>query len=283
MTDGLHKIKVVLEISHLDEVIGLAMSLGAQGVEVCDSETHGLPIGCAWVHAWHGSSQTAGALLDAYRLALDPGQEVSLTHEGLDWREDLKPVEPRPLGATFIISEDGVAEGARTPISVSTGLGFGDGLHPTTQCCADLLEAAMTSSPMDRVLDFGTGTGVLAMMAALLGARRVVATDIDSVARDGAYANIRRNGLEERIVVAETAPRDLEADLVIANLYLGVLPGLIPTLSEMTATDGVCILSGFTQAGAPSIEHLMRDHGFEVCDRVARSGWVALGFERTTE
>ena len=122
---------------------------------------------------------------------------------------------------------------SRIPIYIGAGSGFGDGAHPTTQpVVADLLESLSIRQSLGDVLDVGTGSGILAIIAAHLEATSVVATDIDSIARDGAEANIASNAFTNVISVRQDIPIGLVVDLVIANLYYGVLtvpcPSLLP-------------------------------------------------------
>ena len=283
MSDALLRVRIMSEPLALEHVIGVAMSLGAQGVEVCDSDTHDLPADTIWVHAWHGAREDPAALMSAYRQGLGTLGEVHVDFEDTDWRAALVSEPARALGDRFVISESGESMDHRIPLLIASGLGFGDGVHPTTQCCAFLIERVMTASRCPRVIDVGTGTGVLGIMAAKLGAASVIGTDIDGVAREAAQRNVSANEVDLVMRVASQIPDGHQADLLIANLYLGVLPAMIPAIASTTHSDGRCIISGFTIHGETLITQLMGDHGFEVCERVSRSEWVALWLQRSKE
>ena len=146
--------------------------------------------------------------------------------------------EPLRVGRfRFIPPWSGVPEGlAADPaeethnILLDPGVVFGNGTHPTTLHCLEALEVAFAGGRIDTVLDLGTGTGVLALGAARLGARRVVAVDNNLLAVQTARANIVRNGLTHRVVAVQGRAEDFiacSADLLVANLHDDVLRHLL--------------------------------------------------------
>lgn len=143
---------------------------------------------------------------------------------------------------------------------IERAVGFGDGAHPTTLLCMQALQKTKLSS----VLDVGTGTGILAIAAAKLGASRVVATDIDPLARAAARKAIRANDVDVRVQAALPGG---QFDLVIANLYRDVLIELAPALLARASRE--LIISGFTDVRA--IEAAFA--GARVTERARRAGW----------
>jgi ribosomal protein L11 methyltransferase len=129
------------------------------------------------------------------------------------------------------------------------GLAFGTGSHPTTSLCIEwLAENDLT----DKVLiDYGCGSGILAMVAALLGAKHVYAVDIDEQALQAARENINQNNLTEKISVSHVDNASLpEADILVANILMNPLKGLIEKFSALTKSDGDIILSGLLHVQA---------------------------------
>lgn len=131
-------------------------------------------------------------------------------------------------------------------------------------------------------MDIGTGSGVLAIGAALLGARSVLALDVDPCALWEARANVALNGLDDRIRVSADPVEALAQtfDLVLANLRLPTLLGLVPTMSRMLGDEGVLVISGIRPEEAFELMKSGAVHGFEPCWLKESQGWVGIGFRR---
>lgn len=141
---------------------------------------------------------------------------------------------------------------AKQVIWMEPGMAFGTGTHETTRLAAELLAEALRSRPGARVLDVGTGTGILAILAQLLGAEVTVATDIDSEAVRVARENIELNQKNDIAVSLETIQVSDQSlsevvgvfEIVVANIIDGVLVALQSGLKRKMAPDGALILSG---------------------------------------
>jgi ribosomal protein L11 methyltransferase len=143
--------------------------------------------------------------------------------------------------------ESPLADPARDPIFIviDPSMGFGTGHHQTTRLCLSMLQSLEISGR--RLIDVGTGSGVLAIAAARLGARSVTAMDNDPDALQNARENVERNAVIVEIVQAElTAFSAAQADVVVANLTAAVLRQHASTLRGLTTPDGVLIVSGFS-------------------------------------
>ncbi len=162
-------------------------------------------------------------------------------------------------------------------LELDPGMAFGTGLHPTTLMCLELLEQRV--QPGTRVLDVGTGSGILALAAARLGAASVLALDVSSVAVEAAQANARANGLEERVTVRlgslEEAPGE-RYDLVVANIIARVIADLAPALVGALAPDGLLIASGIIDERLPLAEDALRAAGLAEIERVRDGDWFSL-------
>lgn len=147
-------------------------------------------------------------------------------------------------------------EGAPHVLRLTPSTAFGTGVHPTTAIC---LRALVAEPPTGRVLDVGTGTGILALAAAALGAREVAAVDIDPAAVEAARANVAAHDTAARIVVGD----DLEAhpgpfDLVIANVRAAPLEALAPQIARRLADGGRLLLCGLY---ADEVDRVRRVYG----------------------
>jgi ribosomal protein L11 methyltransferase len=152
------------------------------------------------------------------------------------------------------------------------GLAFGTGSHPSTRLCLQWLERTIRGG--ERVLDYGCGSGILAIAAQRLGASAALGVDVDPLALLAAQANAQRNGVDARFIDTETAP-DFQADLVVANILANPLILLAPVLAGHTAEGGHIALSGILETQA---EEVMAAYAPWFALRVGASdgGWVLL-------
>jgi ribosomal protein L11 methyltransferase len=172
-----------------------------------------------------------------------------------------------------------VPAAAKRVIRLDPGLAFGSGTHPTTRMCLRWIarNAVVLAPGWHRSLDYGCGSGVLAIAAALHGARAVDAVDIDPAAIEAARANAAANGADVRCGAPELAQGDYA--LVLANILATPLRVLAPLLCERVARGGHLVLAGIlerqaaelTQAYAPWL-------GLAVTDR--EDGWILMTAQR---
>jgi SAM-dependent methyltransferase len=167
-------------------------------------------------------------------------------------------VRTRVIEANWV-ARSTITFGGLTIVGIERAVGFGDGLHPTTKLCLD----ALRRTRLGTVLDVGTGTGILAIAAKMLGATHVVATDVDPLARAAARSAIKANGVAVR--VQAKLPR-AKFDVVVANLYHDVIATMLPELIARTKSE--LIVSGFTSP--PPIE------GAWVTERSSRGKWQMM-------
>lgn len=162
-------------------------------------------------------------------------------------------------------------------IVLDPGVAFGSSHHSTTRMCIELMERAFSEAPPDEALDLGTGTGVLAIAAALLGARRVTAVDSNDLAARTAAKNVAMNGLDGVVDVRFGDAADFlgaPGGLLIANIYYNVLRDL----SERPGFRGRrwYVLSGILSGDAEKLLEHLKSAGLEAVERKSEDGWSAF-------
>ena len=172
----------------------------------------------------------------------------------------------------------GDAAAGRMLIVIEPSMGFGTGHHQTTRLCLRALEDAGVRGK--RVLDLGTGSGVLAIAAAKLGAAAVLGVDDDPDAVDAARKNVRLNDVTVRIERADIkTSKPVTADIVVANLTGALLVRFAEGVMRHATPGGLLILSGFTEDERFSVGHAFRE--LEVVRDDREDGWIGLTLRRS--
>lgn len=165
---------------------------------------------------------------------------------------------------------------AARAVRLDPGLAFGTGSHASTRLILQFLETNVRAG--DRVLDYGCGSGILAIVAGLLGAGEIAATDIDPQALETTAANAAQNGVAVRVTSPERLPPGT-FDLVLANILAGPLIALQPLLAERTRPGGRIALSGILEAQAREVVGAYaRD--FDIAVHALEEGWALVAGER---
>lgn len=164
-------------------------------------------------------------------------------------------------------------------IRLDPGVAFGTGSHPTTHLCLQWLDTHVTGE--DSVLDYGCGTGILAIAAAKLGAASVLGTDIDPQAVESAAYNARHNEVEARFVLPAELPSE-RFSLVVANILSNPLKVLAPALLGRVAPGGRLVLSGVLARQAEEVIEVYRrtDPNVELSVWREEDGWVCIAGTR---
>ncbi len=232
--------------------------------------------------------QTERALWHLQAFGLRPVGALQVQAvEDADWTEAWKAgYTPQRIGRIVIVpswldeplAEDEIA------LRLDPGMAFGTGLHPTTRGCMTLLQQI---EPMPaRLLDVGSGSGILALAALRLGAQRAVCIDTDPLAVEATRANATENGLGDRVEVLggtlPPQPLGLPFALVLANLVASLLVELSASLAAHTAPGGTLLASGIIAPRAGEVVEALTAAGFSERARLDDGEWVSLRLERDT-
>jgi ribosomal protein L11 methyltransferase len=234
-------------------------------------------------------AQVRAALGHLQAFELRPIGELTtrVVHEE-DWAEAWKAHFPvMRVGQRFVIRptwREYTPQPNDVVLNLDPGMAFGTGLHPTTRLCLAGIEAWGDTSLMSdaRVLDVGTGSGILAIAAALMGASHIVAIDIDPLSIETTQANALINGVEPLInarVGSLPLPEPAQFHLVVANLISGLLIELADELAKTVWPGGRLLAGGIYKDRESEVQSAFESAGLRVIGRRTDEDWVALEAE----
>ncbi len=291
---SLHSIS--LPLAQLKRLSSIAVKAG----------TESLPISRSAVRQVLGSEHSGERGGDPFvvEVALTPGQKEQIRRATGDvfaslrigphdfpvtYHETWDDATPLRVGRTVVIKPAGEAHEASDADRVvelpaggdGSGRGvFGTGRHPTTRLSLILLEEHVR--PGDRVLDLGTGSGILAVAAAKLGAGEVLALDIDAAAVAVAQETVSLNGLAGAVEVGQGSVGSAAPpyDVVAANIFPNALIELAPNLAATLRRGGVLVTSGSVVARAEETANAVCAAGFGLEERRSQDNWVGMVFRK---
>ncbi|HIE29521.1 TPA: 50S ribosomal protein L11 methyltransferase [Candidatus Poribacteria bacterium] len=297
------EISITTSYEAAEIVSNFLLELGASGVlindEVCETALHDTSSPVNSVRCLHRvnlithfpTDDLIGNRIAKIKTFLQELQEIgleirpaqieikSITDER--WSESWKSAfPPLRIGQRFIVSPRWnkiTPSSEQVVIWLDPGMAFGTGYHPTTQLALSLLEEVISGG--ERVADIGTGSGILAIAAAKLGADKVIATDIDKTVIPIAQENARINGVEEKIeIVVGNAFESLSGryDIIVVNILTKVILPIIPDCPNYLKADGLLIFSGILTEEMPNIESAARFNGLQIVKTVTKEDWVGV-------
>ncbi|MBN1605883.1 MAG: 50S ribosomal protein L11 methyltransferase [Polyangiaceae bacterium] len=211
---------------------------------------------------------------------------IEISHQGdVQWRTAWTHyLRPEPVGDSFVLQpawDDSPAPPGRSVLRFDPAMTFGVGSHPTTRLAATAVERECRHRSGARLLDVGTGTGVLAMIGAASGAGQVVGLDVDPTSVCAAARNAGLNGLHDctflQIPVAELAA---VFDVVVANMELGPLLALAEALVGHVDDGGRLLVTGFLQDRLNEVERVFSRLGLRVTGAEHDEPWALVSLSR---
>ncbi|MGH8252860.1 MAG: 50S ribosomal protein L11 methyltransferase [Steroidobacteraceae bacterium] len=268
------------------------LALGAQAITFSDAHDDAvLEPGVGEVRLWPATQLQAlyPAGTDAAALAKGLARELGLEQGRIEtrlladraWeREWLRDFHARRFGSRLWVcpTHEAVREPGAVVVRLDPGLAFGTGTHPSTALCLEWLDAHLPAGAS--VIDYGCGSGVLGIAAAMLGACRVDAFDIDPQALRATADNAAANGIGTRLVVqADAAHLPPRADMLLANILARTLRELAGDFAARLAPGGMVLLAGILTEQAEAVACVYASW-FDIARCGERDGWVALAGAR---
>jgi ribosomal protein L11 methyltransferase len=284
---GFWELAVGVSADLSEGLTNLAWELGALGVVEEEGPGHGARLRAFFPGTVSASGLEASvrSYLDGLReLGFEPASELSVgVLADKNWADAWRVhFTPRSVGRRLLVAPpwDIPEANGRSVITIDPGRAFGTGHHGSTLGCLAALESVIDRDSPPRMIDLGTGSGILAIAAARLGVRAILAVDDDPDAVASAVANVARNHVADRVrcVLAdagrleETAP----APLVVANLLSAAHRRLAAQYGRALLPGGTLLLGGILDGEAADVASALGDHGFAPHASLSVEGWTTL-------
>lgn len=193
-----------------------------------------------------------------------------------NWKKYYKPLE---IGEKIAIVPEWEAyeNEKRIVIKINPGMAFGTGTHESTYMCLELLERYVKRD--DEIFDIGCGSGILAIAALKLGAKRALAVDIDDKCIDASHENASLNNIEDKMDIKKGNLLDVvkgRADLIVSNIIAEIIVDEIKNLKNHMDKGGIFITSGIIKERRQMVIDALEENGFEIIDELEKNNWVAI-------
>lgn len=260
----------------------LAASLADAGFESFVTDDDGLT---AYVKKELYDPDSIDAVIASWPYPCRLQLRQALTIEGRDWNHEWEKNYFKPI----VIGDECVVHSSfhtgypqcRYDIAIDPKMAFGTGHHATTS----LIVRRLLSMPLDglKVIDMGTGTGILAILAHMRGAGNVVAVEIDPMACENTRENVALNGcadIDVRLGDVTSISDICDADLLLANINRNVITADLPAYAAAMKSGGQLVFSGFYEADVAVVEEVARRCGLRIADTTSRDGWASVRFTK---
>lgn len=195
------------------------------------------------------------------------------------WKEHFKPIN---IGKIVVVPEwvKYKVKKGETPVYIGSNTAFGTGEHETTSMCVEFLQKYVKCG--DVVADVGSGSGILGISAAKLGASKVVMTDIDERAVEASEYNSRLNGVTNAEILLKNLLDDdkVKADVIVANIMAEILMAFAPEIGKNLNGNGKIILSGILTDRLEKVKNAYLSAGFKYVESKIKGEWAALVMEK---
>ncbi len=219
------------------------------------------------------------------RLEEKNGIECKIVYSDInqeDWAQTWKTYfRPERITENIVVKptwREYIREHDEIVLEIDPGMAFGTGTHPTTRMCITMIEKYLKRN--GTFLDIGTGSGILMIAAAKLGAIKIWGTDNDNVAMDTAYKNLIQNRISEsnfKILAADLVDQITEQfDLVAANLTTKTILILLENVKRVLVQDGIFVCSGILETDKDEVLKKMKDLSFDLIEILAKEEWLSI-------
>lgn len=206
--------------------------------------------------------------------------EIQETNWNAEWEKTITPIE---VGKKLVIKPswreyDNKEE--KILIQIDPKMSFGTGYHETTRLTLQLLEKYIKNG--DKVLDIGTGTGILAIAAIKLGANSALGIDNDEWALENANENIQANHLLNKIKISNQALNEINEkfDLITANIMLTTIVDMLPEIERKLKDKGIVLFSGLLLEDEEKFKEAIKKHSIKILEKVSENEWLAFATQK---
>ena len=193
------------------------------------------------------------------------------------WKQYFKPVHVTDRIVVKPEWEEYSPQEGEIVIEIDPGMAFGTGTHETTSMCINQIEKNLKAG--DRVIDIGSGSGILSMASVLLGAEKATGVDLDPVAVRVALENVELNNLQDKIEILHGNLTDVireKADIVVANIMADIILILLEDVRAFIKDDGLFISSGIIQEKRAAVEARLLEKNFRIVEVETKGEWCAI-------
>lgn len=269
MEQAVQSVIIPLPENRHDDLIAELCVLGYDGFEQTDTQL------IAYIPILDFEENNLNLLLNRYNLTCSLSI-IEKTNWNAVWESNFQPIR---IGDKIGVRADfhPPLEEVEHELVITPRMSFGTGHHATT---ALMLENLLPLPLQDKtVLDFGTGTGILGILALRLGASRVLGIDNDPWCVENAAENCKMNGVKMNLILAETPPQNDTFDVVLANINLHLIQAHIIALRSCLKNHSTLLLSGLLTRDEPIVDELCREQGLEKIARAGKNGWLVLIYQ----
>lgn len=252
-------------------------------VDLIEQELLDKPRDAVIIHLYLSGKQEVAAVVELlHARLLAAGVQATVNTTGVqqeDWENSWKQYyHPIQIGRRLAVAPSWEQyNSSRVTLRLDPGMAFGTGTHETTFLCLEILDEMVQGG--ERLLDIGTGSGILAVAALLLGAGSATGIDIDPMAVRTATENAQRNGVQNRFTATVgnlAAGASGRYNIITANIVADAICSLAPAIPPLLAPGGCFIASGIISPRRQDVEQALCAAGLQLCATRTKNDWVAI-------